>query len=533
MTAPAINVRVEELTDRVEDLEGAVGAGVVTAGAGLTLTGVVLAVGANADGSVTVNANDIQVGILATDAQHGTRGGGTQHADVVTGGASGFMTGTQATKLSGIATGATAEVDADATHAGRVTLGAQTLGSGAKTVDSMVVTGALTVDATTLAVDATNNRVGIGTASPARTLVVRGSDTGQGIARLGNTHASGISALTLEDTTGANKLDLAFGQSTAALAPGKPYLRSYDADFRIYRDVSGSTSLQATLLNDGNVTLEDGGKLGLGIAPTFHLHASSTVAANGHVSARFQNLSSAGNSQFAAGNSSSSFAVLEIRGTTESTSNLPPVNYATFRGSTSSSGVAIQAQGSGTPIDFWTNNAGTHASRGTISSTGVLNIAAANGVTIGGVVVPTISSTSDLTNKTLTSPVMAGTWTGNVTLSGNLTLSGANTHSGLMTRSSGLKVKTRATSATTVTHATTDEVILASGGSGAVTVNLVTAIGNTGLRLTVVKSDAGANAVTLDGNSSETINGAATLALAAQFDRATIVSDGANWIRVD
>jgi hypothetical protein len=35
---------------------------------------------AHADGSIVVNANDIQVGVLATDAQHGARGGGTQHA---------------------------------------------------------------------------------------------------------------------------------------------------------------------------------------------------------------------------------------------------------------------------------------------------------------------------------------------------------------------------------------------------------------------------------------------------------------------
>jgi len=60
------------------------------AGAGLVLNVNDLDVGANADGSITVNANDIQVGILATDAQHGARGGGTQH-DVATGAVAGFM----------------------------------------------------------------------------------------------------------------------------------------------------------------------------------------------------------------------------------------------------------------------------------------------------------------------------------------------------------------------------------------------------------------------------------------------------------
>ncbi len=47
-------------------------------------------------------------------------------------------------KLDGIASGATAEVNADATHAGRVTLGAQTLGTGTKTVDALVATGTVT-----------------------------------------------------------------------------------------------------------------------------------------------------------------------------------------------------------------------------------------------------------------------------------------------------------------------------------------------------------------------------------------------------
>jgi hypothetical protein len=75
------------------------------AGAGLVLNGNDLDV-ANADGSITVNADNILVGILQTDAQHGVRGGGTQHADVVAAGADGFMTGSDKTKLDGITAGA-------------------------------------------------------------------------------------------------------------------------------------------------------------------------------------------------------------------------------------------------------------------------------------------------------------------------------------------------------------------------------------------------------------------------------------------
>lgn len=75
------------------------------AGAGMVLNVNDLDVVANADGSITVNANDIQVGVLASDAQHGTRGGGTQHA-VATGGANGFMSSSDKTKLDGVTAGA-------------------------------------------------------------------------------------------------------------------------------------------------------------------------------------------------------------------------------------------------------------------------------------------------------------------------------------------------------------------------------------------------------------------------------------------
>lgn len=81
----------------------------LTAGAGLTGGGDLSAdrtfdVGANADGSILVNANDIQVGVLATDVQHGVRGGGTQHA-LATALAAGFMSAADFTKLAGISTG--------------------------------------------------------------------------------------------------------------------------------------------------------------------------------------------------------------------------------------------------------------------------------------------------------------------------------------------------------------------------------------------------------------------------------------------
>ena len=61
------------------------------------------------------------------------------------------------------------------------------------------------------------------------------------------------------------------------------------------------------------------------------------------------------------------------------------------------------------------------------------------------------------------------------------------------------------------------------------TITLYAASGNAGKVITVKKTDSSTNAVTLDGNASETIDGATTLALTAQYDSATVVCDGTNW----
>lgn len=85
------------------------------AGAGLTGGGTLAAnrtfdVVANADGSIVVNANDVIVGVLATDAQHGVRGGGTQHPDA-TGSVAGFMSAADKNKLDGALGGASVSID--------------------------------------------------------------------------------------------------------------------------------------------------------------------------------------------------------------------------------------------------------------------------------------------------------------------------------------------------------------------------------------------------------------------------------------
>ena len=76
------------------------------------------------------------------------------------------------------------------------------------------------------------------------------------------------------------------------------------------------------------------------------------------------------------------------------------------------------------------------------------------------------------------------------------------------------------------------DMYLVTTGSSAITATLPAAGSDyTGRVVTVMKVDAGSGAVTLDGNASETINGATTVAIAAtQFHYRTIICDGSNWL---
>src|SRR4030065_480626 len=74
-----------------------------------------------------------------------------------------------------------------------------------------------------------------------------------------------------------------------------------------------------------------------------------------------------------------------------------------------------------------------------------------------------------------------------------------------------------------------DEVILANATADAVAVTLPTAVGNTGKKFVVKKIDSSVNAVTVDPNGSETIDGQATAGILAQDNAIICQSDGANW----
>ena len=74
------------------------------------------------------------------------------------------------------------------------------------------------------------------------------------------------------------------------------------------------------------------------------------------------------------------------------------------------------------------------------------------------------------------------------------------------------------------------KILLCDATSAAFTLTLLAAAtAADGFQLTIVKTDASSNAVTIDGNSSETIGGATTFTLSGQGDAATLICDGSNW----
>lgn len=89
------------------------------------------------------------------------------------------------------------------------------------------------------------------------------------------------------------------------------------------------------------------------------------------------------------------------------------------------------------------------------------------------------------------------------------------------------------TAAYTITIGDATKTIAVDASSGAITITLPTAASATnGFEVTVKKTDSSANAVTVDGNGAETIDGATTLVLSNQNNSATLRCDGSNWILV-
>lgn len=93
------------------------------------------------------------------------------------------------------------------------------------------------------------------------------------------------------------------------------------------------------------------------------------------------------------------------------------------------------------------------------------------------------------------------------------------------------QIKRRSVSKTTGTYTLdhTYDVVKCDCSGGAITLNLPAAADRTGWSYTIKKTDSSANTVTIDGNASETIDGATTQVISYQWTSLTIVCDGTGW----
>ena len=79
------------------------------------------------------------------------------------------------------------------------------------------------------------------------------------------------------------------------------------------------------------------------------------------------------------------------------------------------------------------------------------------------------------------------------------------------------------------TATATDYAIMCDASGGGFTITLPAVASHTGRVYHIKKIDSSGNLVTVDGNSSETIDDATTATLASQYDAITIQSDGDEW----
>lgn len=88
------------------------------------------------------------------------------------------------------------------------------------------------------------------------------------------------------------------------------------------------------------------------------------------------------------------------------------------------------------------------------------------------------------------------------------------------------------TTTASITLKAIDNIVLVDATGGAITITLPPVAQHSSRVYTVKKIDASGNAVTVDGNGAETIDGALTAVLAAQWDSVMIVSNGTAWFKI-
>jgi hypothetical protein len=104
---------------------------------------------------------------------------------------------------------------------------------------------------------------------------------------------------------------------------------------------------------------------------------------------------------------------------------------------------------------------------------------------------------------------------------------GTNTKRWATTYTSGIATDVETFTSSSNTLDAKNHTCLCDCTSNAVTLNLPAGV--SGTQYVVKKIDATANAVTVNANGGELIDGSATLAISTQYDSINVVSDGSNW----
>lgn len=136
---------------------------------------------------------------------------------------------------------------------------------------------------------------------------------------------------------------------------------------------------------------------------------------------------------------------------------------------------------------------------------------------------PTVPDTVQHALDTPSIAVVVGT--APVTILGRLWLDTSTTGTG------GTGLLSRVTTTVDLTLTTSHTVVLADASSGPLTITLPAASANGGRLYHVKKADSSANAVTIDGDDLDTIDGGLTAVLTVQYECITINGDSAedNW----
>lgn len=82
---------------------------------------------------------------------------------------------------------------------------------------------------------------------------------------------------------------------------------------------------------------------------------------------------------------------------------------------------------------------------------------------------------------------------------------------------------------TSYTATSSDDVLIVDGSGAALTISMMDATANSGKKITIKKTDTTFNAVTIDGSSTQTIDGATTTSINTRYEMLQMQSDGTNW----